>query len=296
MTLTADPALSAATGTVQATLAWAVRQLAAYSDSPRLDSEILLGHVIDRSRTQLLAHPELAVESADMQRFRHLVARRAQGEPIAYLTGGREFWSRRFRVNSATLIPRPETELLIELALERLPAGAPCCSADLGTGSGAIALTLALERPSCRVVATDISTAALDVARDNARALGAANVEFRHGDWCAALNGDRFDLIVSNPPYIGADDPHLREGDLRHEPRSALASGPRGLDAIEGIVAAAPAHLVRGGWLLLEHGYDQATVVAALLRRHGYDRIEHRGDIGGHDRAVAARHAGEAAA
>lgn len=294
MTLTADPALSAAAGTVHAMLAWAVRQLAAHSDSPRLDAEILLAHVIDRPRTHLLANPEMAPEPAAVQRFRHLVARRAEGEPIAYLTGWREFWSRRFRVTPATLIPRPETEHLIELALERVPAGASCRIADLGTGSGAIALTLALERPSCTVVATDISAAAIAVARDNARQLGVANVEFLCGDWCAALNGRQFDLIVSNPPYIGADDPHLRQGDLPHEPRLALASGGGGLEAIERIVAEAPAHLALHGWLLLEHGFDQAAAVAALLRRHGYTRIEHRADIGGHDRAVAARHDGQA--
>lgn len=291
MTLTADPALSAA-ATVHATLAWAVRQLAAHGDSPRLDAEILLGHVIDRSRAWLLARPEAVVEPAAMQRFRHLVARRAQGEPVAYLTGGREFWSRRFRVTPATLIPRPETEVLIELALERLPADATRSLADLGTGSGAIALTLALERPACTVVATDISAAALDVARDNARRLGATNVAFRCGDWCAALGGDRFDLVVSNPPYVAAGDPHLQQGDLPHEPWPALVSGISGLEAIERIVATAPAHLVHGGWLLLEHGFEQADAVAELLRCHGYAEIGHRADIGGHRRAVAARRAG----
>jgi release factor glutamine methyltransferase len=294
MTLTADPALSAA-ASVQATLAWATRQLASRSESPRLDAEILLGHVTGRSRAQLLARPDTAVEPAAVQRFRLLVARRAQGEPVAYLTGWREFWSRRFRVTPATLIPRPETELLVELALERLPREAPRRIADLGAGSGAIALSLALERPSCQVVATDVSPAALEVARDNARRLGAANVEFRCGDWCAALGEERFDLIVSNPPYVGAGDPHLQQGDLPHEPRLALTTGGGGLEAIERIAAAAPAHLVRGGWLLLEHGFDQADAVAALLRRYGYAEIGHRADIGGHRRAVAARHAGDAA-
>jgi release factor glutamine methyltransferase len=294
MTLTADPALSAA-ASVQATLGWATRQLASCSDSPRLDAEVLLGHVIGRSRAQLLARPEMAPDPAAMLRFRHLVARRAQGEPLAYLTGEREFWSRRFRVTPATLIPRPETELLIDLALERLPDGAPRRVADLGTGSGAIALTLALERPSSRVVATDISPSALEIARENAARLGAAEVEFRLGDWCAALEGERFDLIVSNPPYVDAGDPHLQQGDLPHEPRLALTTGGNGLEAIAHIVAAAPAHLVRDGWLLLEHGYDQADAVADLLRQCGYDRIEHRVDIGGHRRATAASHRGDPA-
>ncbi|MGE0372914.1 MAG: peptide chain release factor N(5)-glutamine methyltransferase [Gammaproteobacteria bacterium] len=294
MSLTADPALSDA-ASVQAALAWATRQIALRGDSPRLDAEILLGHAIGCSRAQLLARPEMTPDPAAMQRFRHLVARRAQGEPIAYLTGEREFWSRRFRVTPATLIPRPETELLIELALERLPPAAPRHVADLGTGSGAIALTLVLERPATRVVATDISPAALEIARENATRLGAAEVEFRLGDWCAALAGERFDLIVSNPPYVEAGDPHLQQGDLPHEPRLALTPGISGLEAIEHIVAAAPAHLAHGGWLLLEHGYDQADAVADLLRRRGYDRIEHRADIGGHRRATAVSHRGEPA-
>jgi len=294
MTLTADPALSDA-ASVQAALAWATRQIDYRSDSPRLDAEVLLGHVIERSRAQLLARPEMAPDPAAMQRFRHLVARRVQGEPLAYLTGEREFWSRRFRVTTATLIPRPETELLIELALEHLPPNTPRRIADLGTGSGAIALTLALERPTCQVVATDVSAAALEIARENATRLGATEVEFRLGDWCAALDGERFDLIVSNPPYVAAGDPHLQQGDLPHEPRLALTPGGNGLEAIVRIVAAAPAHLVRDGWLLLEHGYDQADAVADLLRRRGYDRIEHRADIGGHRRATAASHRGEPA-
>jgi release factor glutamine methyltransferase len=293
MTLSADPALSAAAGTVRMALTWAAHQLATQNDSPRLDAEVLLAHVLMQPRTYLMAQPERRLESAALECFRHLVARRVQGEPIAYLTGAREFWSRRFRVTPATLIPRPETELLIEFALERLPPDTSNRVADLGTGSGAIAVTLALERPACAVVATDLSATALDVARENARELGAINVEFRIGDWCAALAGERFDVIVSNPPYVAAGDPHLRQGDLRYEPRQALAAGGSGLEAIEGIAAAAPAHLVSGGWLLLEHGYDQAAAVAALLAKHGYSGIEHRADIGGHRRVLAARHAGQ---
>jgi len=271
-------------------LAWATGQLMACSDSPRLDAEVLLGHAIDRSRAQLLARPELALAPASARHFRALVARRAQGEPVAYLTGWREFWSRRFRVTSATLIPRPETELLVELALERLPAGMPLRIADLGTGSGAIALTLALERPGCRVTATDSSLDALDIAGENAQRLGAGNIEFRSGDWCAPLDGECYEMIASNPPYIDAKDPHLLQGDLPHEPLTALTPGDDGMVAIERIISTAPAHLVRGGWLLLEHGYEQAAAVAALLERHGYTGIEQRRDIGGHIRAVAARH------
>lgn len=288
----AEPAPSG--DTLREILAWATGQLMARGDSPRLDAEVLLSHAIDRSRAQLLARPELALAPASAQRFRTLIARRAQGEPVAYLTGWREFWSRRFRVTPATLIPRPETELLVELALERLPAGVPQRIADLGTGSGAIALTLALERPACRVTATDSSRDALDIARENAQNLGAGNVQFRLGDWYAPLDGERYEMIVSNPPYIDANDPHLLQGDLPHEPLTALTPGTDGMEAIEQIVSAAPAHLVRGGWLLLEHGYEQAATVAALLERHGYTAIEHRRDIGGHIRAVAARHDGDA--
>lgn len=180
----ADPVPSG-DASIQAMLAWATRLLAARGDSPRLDAEILLGHVLDRTRAQLLARPELTLDPTPMRRYRDLIARRTRGEPVAYLIGAREFWSRRFRVTPATLIPRPETELLIELALERLPPGAPARIADLGTGSGAIALTLALERPSCRVTATDLSAEALEIARGNAQNLDAGNVEFRPGDWCA---------------------------------------------------------------------------------------------------------------
>ncbi|MCC6207193.1 MAG: peptide chain release factor N(5)-glutamine methyltransferase [Gammaproteobacteria bacterium] len=288
----AEPA--PATVTIREILAWATGELASRSDSPRLDAEVLLGHVIERSRAQLLARPELALTLASVQHYRELIARRAQGEPVAYLTGWREFWSRRFRVTPATLIPRPETELLVEMALDRLPTGSPRRIADLGAGSGAIALTLALERPTCRVTATDISRDALDIARGNARTLGADNVEFQPGDWCGPLDGKRYDMIISNPPYIDAFDPHLLQGDLPHEPATALTPGENGLEAIERIVATAPTHLVRGGWLLLEHGYEQAAAVAALLEHHGYTGIEQRRDFGGHLRAVAARHDGSA--
>lgn len=289
----AEPAPSS--DTLREILAWATGRLMARSDSPRLDAEVLLGHILDHSRAQLLARPELALAPASIRSYRALIARRAHGEPVAYLTSRREFWSRRFRVSPATLIPRPETELLVELALERLPAGAPRRVADLGTGSGVIALTLALERPACRITATDLSAEALEVARDNARDLDAGHVELRQGDWCAPLNGEHYDLIISNPPYIDASDPHLGQGDLRHEPRIALSPGENGLEAIERIVSTAPVYLVRDGWLLLEHGHEQAAAVAALLERHGYTGIEQRRDIGGHTRAVAARHDGRAA-
>jgi release factor glutamine methyltransferase len=268
----------------------AAATLAPASDSARIDAEVLLAHALGRTRAWVLAHAGDAMEAEAMARFAALVERRREGWPVAYLVGGREFWSRPFRVTPDVLIPRPETEQLVEAALARLPAGRPCRVADLGTGSGVIALTLALERPDCALVATDASAAALEVARGNAASLGAANVEFRLGDWCAALHGgETFDLVASNPPYVRADDPHLDRGDLRFEPEVALAAGPGGLEAIERIAAGARGHLVGGGWLVLEHGHDQAEAVAALLGRHGYSDIEGFADLAGHPRMAAAR-------
>jgi release factor glutamine methyltransferase len=254
-----------------------------------VDAAFLLAHVLGKPRGWLLAHADAAVAAGPAAAFAALVERRSAGEPVAYLTGQRGFWRFDLAVTPATLIPRPETELLVELALERLPPGRPLRIADLGTGSGAIALALAYERPSARVVATDASAPALAVARANAQALHLENLAFRAGDWLAPLAGERFDLIVSNPPYIADDDPHLGEGDLRYEPATALASGADGLDAIRTIAAAAPAHLDRGGWLLLEHGWEQGEAVRGLLRAAGFDAVETRPDLEGRDRASLGR-------
>lgn len=255
----------------------------------RIEAELLLAHVLGRNRTWLFAWPEFEPDGGQATRFEALVDARARGEPVAYLTGRREFWSLELDVGPAVLIPRPETELLVELALERVPADAHSTIADLGTGSGAIALSLARERPNARVLATDASVAALDVARGNAQRLGLANVEFAQGDWYAALGDRRFDLIVSNPPYIAATDRHLGEGDLRFEPAAALASGADGLDAIRTIVAGAPAHLQANGWLLLEHGWDQAADVRALLFASAFEEIASVRDRAGHERASIGR-------
>jgi len=208
---------------------------------------------------------------------------------VAYLTGSRAFWSLELKVTPATLIPRPDTETLVEWALERLPPAAALSIADLGTGSGAIALALARERPQCRITATDASAAALAVAQDNAASNQIANVAFRAGRWFAPLAGERYHLIVSNPPYIPAADPHLGRGDLRFEPRSALAAGPDGLDDIRLLVAGAPHHLTANGWLLLEHGYDQAAAVRTLLLQHGYHEVQTRHDATGHERISGGR-------
>ena len=255
----------------------------------RLDAEILLAHALGVSRAKLYAWPEYEPDVVAREAFERLVAARADGEPIAYLTGRREFWSLDLVVTPAVLIPRPETELLVELALERIAADSEVRVADLGTGSGAIALAVASERPRARIVATDASADALAVARGNAVRLGIGHVTFVHGDWCEALGHERFDVIVSNPPYIAAGDAHLETGDLRREPRSALVAGTDGLDAIRRIVATSPAHLDAGGWLLLEHGWDQAASVRALFDAGGYVGVVSVRDGGGHERVTFGR-------
>lgn len=268
----------------------AAEQLAAVSDSPRLDAEILLAHAAKRTRAWLIAHVNEAPAAETHDHFRTLLARRLQGEPIAHLTGEREFWSRRFRVSRDVLIPRPETEHLVEAALELLAPDARAGIADLGTGSGVIAVTLALERPACRILATDLSAAALAVAAENARALGAANVEFRRSDWFSALGEERFRVIASNPPYIAAADPHLERGDVRFEPALALVSGDDGLAALRTIVAGARYHLESGGWLVLEHGWGQSAAVARLLHEHGYKAVAYREDLAGIARVALGRY------
>ena len=259
-----------------------------------VDAEWLLLYVLQRPRSWLYAHADDRLDATHRRGFEALLARREAGEPVAYLTGRRGFWTLDLGVTPDTLIPREDTERLVELALERLPVGAPVDVADLGTGSGAIALAIARERPQARVVATDRSAAALAVAAANAGSAGIRNVAFVHGEWLAPLAGRRFDLIASNPPYIRSDDPHLSEGDLRFEPAMALASGVDGLNDIRRIVAEAPAHLRPGGWLLLEHGHDQGHAVRALLRAEGLVDVETGTDLEGRDRVGLGRLAGAA--
>ena len=255
----------------------------------REDAEPLLIHALGVDRAWLFAHATDPVAAAAAARVRALVERRAAGEPVAYLTGRRGFWTLDLEVTPDTLIPRPETELLVELALARIGRDAPARIADLGTGSGAIALALASERPAAVVVATDVAKATLAVAVHNATALGLDNVWFRRGDWCQALGHDRFDLIASNPPYIADGDPHLARGDLRHEPGRALASGSDGLDAIRAIVQAAPSHLVPGGWLLLEHGLEQGAAIRALMQQAGMVEVATERDLEQRDRVTLGR-------
>jgi release factor glutamine methyltransferase len=261
----------------------------AHGDTPDLDAELLLCHVLNKNRAWLRAWPERILTADEQAAFETLITRRAAGEPVAYLTGSRAFWSLELRVTPATLIPRPDTETLVEWALELIPPDAAWPIADLGTGSGAIALALGRERPHCRITATDASTEALAVAQENAARNQIGNVTFLPGIWYAPLAGRRHHLIVSNPPYIAAADPHLGQGDLRYEPLTALAAGPDGLDDIRLLVAGAPHHLEAGGWLLLEHGYDQGTTVRALLQQHGYREVQTRRDGAGHERVSGGR-------
>lgn len=270
--------------TVGALLAQAARRLS--PDAGRVEAELLLAHALERSRAWLLAHADDAVAADAARQYRTLVDRRCGGEPIAYILGWRGFWSFDLEVTPAVLIPRPETERLVECALAVIAVDRPLWVADLGTGSGAIALAIARERPLAELIALDASAAALAVARRNAQAL-AVRVRFVLGDWLAPLAGQQLDVIVSNPPYIAQGDAHLRSGDLRFEPERALASGPDGLDAIRRIVGDAPVHLRAGGWLLLEHGLDQGHAVRALLAAAGFVAIATWRDLEGRERVSA---------
>lgn len=269
---------------VRELLADATARLSVASDSPGLDAEVLLCHVLRRDRSWLYAWPEHTVDGEQRTRFAQLVGARAAGRPVAHLTARREFWSLSLAVDEHTLIPRPETEQLVEIALT-LDLRADACVLDLGTGSGAIALALATHRPTWHIVAVDSSAAALDVAHDNARRLGTGGIRFVHGDWFAGLPaGPPFDLIVSNPPYVAAADPHLCTGDVRFEPVSALVAGDDGLADLRRIVTDAPSFLRGGGWLWLEHGYDQDNAVSGLLRARGFADIQTRVDLAGQPR------------
>ena len=259
------------------------------SSSPRLDAELLLEHVTGLTRTSFRASPERELPTAAGWSFQQLVKRRMQGEPIAYIRGHQEFWSLLFEVNADVLIPRPETELLVERALEHIGDQQAARVADLGTGSGAVALSIAHERPCIVMHATDVSPRALDVAARNAARLNIRNVKFAQADWFAGHVDAQFDLIVSNPPYIAENDPDLQPHVRKHEPIGALIAGRTGLEAIEHIIANAGRHLVCGGWLALEHGWKQATAVRNLLVRHGFTHVRSHADLSGHERVSEAR-------
>ncbi len=278
---------------IDAALAAAVERLTDSSESPRLDAEILLCRSIDVARSYVFAHPDDELDELSLNRFDGLVQRRADGEPLAYITGTREFWSRELQVSPATLVPRPETELLVDLALREIPRKADWRILDLGTGSGAIAIAIASERPLCDVTATDISADALAIARENVREVGLGNVECVRGDWTAAVAGRQFDLIVSNPPYVRANDEVLDT--LRFEPRSALAAGPDGLDDIRTLARDCPAVLVDAGYLLIEHGAEQPDAVASILDASGWTEIRCHNDLAGLPRVTVARLGGKQA-
>lgn len=270
------------------------------SVTARIEVQMLLQHVLGVSRAYLLAHPEQVLDEAQASAYFALLQRRLAGEPLAYIFGEREFFGLDFRVTPATLIPRPDTELLVELALQRIPQGGRVL--DLGTGSGAIALSIAHSRPDAEVTAVDASVEALEVAKENARRLlprhesahtstgsvrtdsVVGNARFVQSDWFSALASERYDLIVSNPPYIADADAHLSQGDLRFEPRTALASGTDGLDDIRRIIADAKEHLTAGGWLMFEHGYDQAARVRELLAEAGFAEVFSARDLAGIER------------
>lgn len=281
--------------TIASALARAPR-LATVSDTPRLDIELLLTHVLQKPRTYLFTWPEQVLNAEETEVFERLFHRREQGEPIAHVMGVREFWSLPLRVNPSTLIPRPDTETLVEAALAcatSCSSQAEPCGLDLGTGTGAIALALASELPHWQWIGVDQSSDAVALANENQRELGFSNVRFFQSDWYSALSNQVFHMIVSNPPYIDPADPHLSQGDVRFEPLSALIAEENGLADLRSIIAKAPPHLYAGGWLLLEHGYDQADAVQTLLRERGFVEVDTYRDLGGNDRVTKGRWMGE---
>jgi len=267
-----------------------VARLARITDRPRHEAEILLAAALDKPRSYLLAHPEQSIRDCEAtDRYESHVTRRAHGEPIAYILGEKEFWSLPLEVTPDVLIPRPETELAVELALAHLPADAPGRVLDLAAGSGAIALAIARERPRLHVIGTDLSAAAVEVARRNAARLHLRNVEFRAGDWYEPVQGEHFTLIASNPPYIAEDDPRVEQAVRRYEPHSALFAGRCGLEALTVVIEEAPGHLVPGGWLIVEHGDRQGEEVRALFAGAGLEAVATHRDLAGLERCTAGR-------
>ncbi|WP_298622827.1 peptide chain release factor N(5)-glutamine methyltransferase [uncultured Legionella sp.] len=262
----------------------AMQQLGTQHEESRLDAELLLIHVINKNRAYLYAHPEVLLSQEQLEAYQQLVAKRAAGTPIAYLTGFRDFWSLNLKVNEHTLIPRHETELLVELILDLVPDLSNTVILDMGTGSGAIALAIAQERPHWKITACDFSQEALKIAEENAERHKITNISFYHSDWFEHLPPQKYHAIVSNPPYIAEQDPHLNQGDIRFEPLSALASGQEGLADLQYIIQHSFEYLLPDGLLLLEHGYDQKSQLRAILDKSGYKNVRCWQDIQGQDR------------
>lgn len=256
----------------------AIKQLQSVSDSARLDSQLLLCSVLKKDRSFLHAWPEHELNQQQSNSFHKLLEQRLLGKPIAHILGERGFWSLNLKVTTDTLIPRPDTERLVELALELIPEKAQWKILDLGTGTGAIALSLAKEKPGCFITATDQSIAVIDIAKENAADNKISNIEFVQSDWFANINNQQFDMIVSNPPYIKENDPHLKQGDVRFEPLTALTAGEDGLDDIRTIIATSQKYLTKSGVLLIEHGYDQADAVCDLLSKAHFNNVSNYKD------------------
>ena len=274
---------------------WLQQAIAAFaaSESPRRDAEILLGHVTGKARTYILAFDETELTASQMATLAELLARRANGEPVAHLVGTREFWSLPLFVSPVTLIPRPDTECLVEQALARLPQ-TPCQILDLGTGTGAVALALASERPDCQLTAVDFIADAVKLAQRNADNLDIRNITIVQSDWFNALDGQHFTMIVSNPPYIDELDEHLAQGDVRFEPKTALVAAQNGLADLAHIICHGRQHLLPGGYMLLEHGWKQGDAVRALFQEAGYQHAQTCRDYGDNDRLTLAQWLGDA--
>jgi release factor glutamine methyltransferase len=274
---------------IQQALQQAGKKLADSSPSAMLDAQVLLTHVLRCNTAHLAAWPEKTLSEDQLADFQKLVNRRQQGVPVAHLTGSREFWSLDFSVDDSTLIPRPETETLVEYLLENFGDRENLKLLDMGTGSGAIAISIAREKPGWEIVASDISERALKLARQNCSDHDTGNVTLIHSDWFQSIDQENFDIIISNPPYIASDDPHLTQGDVRFEPESALSSGATGMDDIEHICSHAKEYLLKNGWLMVEHGYNQKQLVADCFARNGFSEIEQRQDLSGHTRMTAGK-------
>jgi release factor glutamine methyltransferase len=282
--------MSSRINTVEQLLSTAILQLNKTSLTAQLDAEILLAFSLNKSRTWLRTWPEQCIDQSAMSDFTQLVEQRQQGLPIAYLTGQREFWTQTFQVTKDVLIPRPETELLVEHCLQMIAPNQSQLILELGTGSGAIAVSIATERPQAQIIATDVSQAALEMAQINANSAGVSNIQFLHSDWFNTIDTQDFALIISNPPYIEQNDPHLQQGDVRFEPRLALTSGKDGLRDIQIIAQQAQNYLATDAYLALEHGYNQSHAVAKILSNYHYTNIKNHCDLQGNPRITIAQY------